>query len=44
MVELPNLEDYDASGIRLVAYCNMALGCTKALGHLCNITDAAVTA
>jgi len=44
MVELPDLEDYDAAGIRLVAYCAMALGGTKGLGHLCNITDAAVTA
>lgn len=44
MVELPELENYDASGIRMVAYCNLVLGSTKALGQLCNITDAAVTA
>lgn len=30
MVELDNLEDYDASGIRLVAYCSLAQGSSKA--------------
>ncbi len=30
MVELENLEDYDASGIRLVAYVSLAQGSTKA--------------
>ncbi len=37
MVELDNLEDYDASGIRLVAYCALALGSTKALACLHSI-------
>jgi hypothetical protein len=38
------LEDYDAAGLRLKAYVAMALGSTKALAHLSNITDAAITA
>jgi len=44
VIRLEELEDYDAAGIRLVAYCALALGSTKALGQLCNITDAPVTA
>ena len=38
------LEDYDAEGIRLVAYACMALGSTVSLGRIADITDAAVTA
>lgn len=44
VVELDELEDYDASGIRLVAYCALALGSTKALARLYAITDASVVA
>ena len=44
LVELDELEDYDAGGIRLVAYCALANGSTKSLGLLHSITDAAVTA
>ena len=44
VVKLDELEDYDASGIRFVLYVALAVGSTKALGHLCNITDAAVIA
>lgn len=35
---LDNLEDYDAEGIRVVGYFNLALGSTKALGRIRNIT------
>ena len=34
LVELDNLEDYDASGLRLVAYCAPALGSTKAISRI----------
>lgn len=42
VVELDELEDYDASGIRLTAYCALALGGSKALGRIHSIgaTDA----
>ena len=38
------LEDYDAEGIRLVAYCCLALGATLSLARIADVTDAAVTA
>jgi len=45
VVELEELENYDASGIRLTAYCALALGCSKALGRIHSINeDGAVTA
>lgn len=44
IVELDELEDFDAGGIRLVAYCALAVGSTKALGRIYAITDAALTA
>ena len=39
MVELDNLEDYDASGIRLVAYCALAQGSTKATAVINSIDE-----
>jgi len=39
MVELDNLEDYDASGIRLVAYCGLAQGSTKATAVIHSIDE-----
>jgi len=39
MIELDNLEDYDASGIRLVAYLTLALGSTKALACIHSIAQ-----
>lgn len=39
MIELDNLEDYDASGIRLVAYCCLALGSSKGLGRIHSIDE-----
>jgi hypothetical protein len=39
MVELDNLEDYDASGIRLVAYCALAQGSTKATAVIHSIDE-----
>ena len=45
MVELDELEDYDASGIRLTAYCSLALGSSKALARIHSIdTEAVVVA
>ena len=44
ITELDELEDYDAGGIRLVAYCALALGSTKSLYHIHNIADAAIVA
>ena len=45
MVELDELEAYDAAGIRLVAYCCLALGSSKALGRIQAIdTELAVIA
>lgn len=44
MVELDNLEDYDASGIRLVAYCALALGSTKAISRLHSIDQTVAVA
>ena len=39
MVNLEALEDYDAEGIRLIAYCCMALGSTKAISRLHSIDE-----
>jgi hypothetical protein len=45
MVELNELEDYDAGGIRLVAYACLALGSSKGLGRITSIDeDAAIVA
>lgn len=42
-VSKKDLEDYDADGERLVAYSALALGSTKSLGRITDITDVAVT-
>jgi len=43
--ELEALEDFDAAGMRLTAYCSLALGSSKALGRITSITETtAVTA
>ena len=39
VVELDDLEDYDAGGIRLVAYVTLALGSTKGLGRIHSIDE-----
>lgn len=39
MVELEELEDYDAGGIRLVAYCALAQGSTKATAVIHSIDE-----
>jgi len=39
LTELDALEDYDAGGIRLTAYCCLALGSTKALGRITSIDE-----
>jgi hypothetical protein len=39
MVELDNLEDYDASGIRLVAYMALALGSSKGIAVIHSIDE-----
>lgn len=39
MVELENLEDYDAGGIRLVAYCCLAQGSSKATAVIHSIDE-----
>lgn len=39
MTELEQLEDYDASGIRLVAYMCMALGSTRGLARIHSIKE-----
>lgn len=44
MVEKPDLEDYDADGMRLVAYYCLALGSSKALARIHSIDeDGAIT-
>ena len=40
MVELDELEDYDASGIRLTAYCCLALGGSKSIARITSIDTA----
>ena len=42
-VYFPNLENYDAAGLRLVAYASLAAGSKYAVGRIFDITDAAVT-
>jgi hypothetical protein len=45
LIELKDLEDYDADGLRLVAYCAMALGSTKAIARIHSIgVTTAITA
>ena len=45
IVELDALEDYDAAGIRLTAYCALALGSNLGAARITSITDtSAVTA
>ena len=44
MTELEALEDYDAAGIRLTAYCGLALGSTKALAKIESIDEDGVIA
>lgn len=39
MIELAELENYDAAGIRLVAYYNLALGSTKAISRVHSIDE-----
>lgn len=39
IVEFDNVEDYDAAGIRLVAYCSMAMGSTKAVARVHSINE-----
>lgn len=39
MKELEALEDYDASGLRLTAYCCLALGSTKSLARITSIDE-----
>jgi len=41
MTDLEALEDYDAEGIRLVAYAALALGSTKAIARLHSIDESA---
>lgn len=43
VIEFEVLEDFDAGGIRLVAYTALANGSTKAIGAIMDITDAPVT-
>tara|TARA_Y100000310_G_scaffold339215_1_gene431203 strand:+ start:2784 stop:3806 length:1023 start_codon:yes stop_codon:yes gene_type:complete len=42
-VYFPNLENYDAAGIRLVSYLGLFAGSSKAVGRIYGITDAAAT-
>tara|TARA_R100000049_G_C1901198_1_gene51196 strand:- start:295 stop:750 length:456 start_codon:yes stop_codon:yes gene_type:complete len=43
LVRFPELEDYDAGGIRLVTYGSVLLGSTLCLGRIFDIEDVAVT-
>ena len=43
IVRFPELEDYDAGGLRMVNYGAMLLGSTYCLGRIADITDAAIT-
>ena len=43
VIEFDNLEDYNAGGLRLVAYCGLAQGSTKSLAVMYDVTDAALT-
>jgi len=42
LVLFPELEDYDAAGMRLITYGTVLLGSTKGLGRIFDITDAAI--
>jgi len=42
VVELEELEDYDAAGIRLTAYCALALGSSKALARIHSVLTSTV--
>jgi len=42
LVRFPELEDYDAGGIRLVSYCGVLMKSTHCLGRIADITDAAI--
>lgn len=44
LVRFPELEDYDAGGIRLVNYSAMLLGSSLCLGRIFDIIDEAITA
>lgn len=44
MVEIPEMEDYDASALRLTAYCALALGSSKALGRIHSVLEAGAVA
>jgi len=43
LVRFPELEDYDAGGIRLVTYGALLLGSSLCLGRIFDIQDAAIT-
>ena len=43
LVRFPELEDYDAGGIRLVNYGAVLLGSSLCLGRIADITDVAIT-
>jgi hypothetical protein len=43
LVRFPELEDYDAGGIRLVSYGSVLLGSSLCLGRIWDIEDVAVT-
>lgn len=43
LVRFPELEDYDAGGLRLVTYGAMLLGSTLSLGRIFDIEDVAIT-
>ncbi|KKL70109.1 hypothetical protein LCGC14_2108240, partial [marine sediment metagenome] len=42
LVRFPELEDYDAGGMRLVNYGALLLGSSLALGRIFDIQDAAI--
>jgi len=44
LVVFPNLEDFDAEGLRLIGYTGLAAGSSMSVGRIHGITDAAVTA
>jgi len=42
LVRFPELEDYDAGGIRMISYCGVLLKSTHCIGRIADITDAAI--
>lgn len=44
LVLFPNLEEFDASGMRMISYCGMLQGSIYTLGRIFDIEDVAVTA